>query len=454
MTKKKNMNYEVKNLDLAEKGKLRIDWAEKEMPVLRLIKKRFEKEKPLKGIKLSACLHVTAETANLMKTLKAGGAEVFLCASNPLSTQDDVAASLVEHEKIPVFAIKGEDSKTYFSHLNCVLDVKPNITMDDGADIVAELHKNRKDQIKEIVGSSEETTTGVIRLKAMEKDGALKLPVLAVNDSDTKHLFDNRFGTGQSTLDGLLRATNILIAGKVFGIVGFGFCGRGLADRARGMGARVVICETDSIKALEAVMLGFEVMKIEDAMKSCDVVITLTGDKHVIDEKDFLNAKDGIILGNSGHFNVEIDLEALSRMAVSKRVVRQYVEEYVIETREVIPAKAGIQDKKNLDSRLHGNDRGGSGKTKKIYVLGEGRLLNLAAAEGHPASVMDMSFANQALAAEWLLKNKGKLENKVYRLPIVMDQEIAELKLKAMGVKHDTLTSEQMKYLNSWQEGT
>jgi adenosylhomocysteinase len=418
-----DINYDVKNLDLADKGKLRIDWAEKEMPVLRLIKKRFEKEKPLKGIKLSACLHVTAETANLMKTLKAGGAEVFLCASNPLSTQDDVAASLVKHEKIPVFAIKGEDSKTYFSHLNSVLDVKPNITMDDGADIVAELH-NRKNQLKEIIGSSEETTTGVIRLKAMEKDHALKLPVLAVNDSDTKHLFDNRFGTGQSTLDGLLRATNILIAGKIFGIVGFGFCGRGLADRARGMGARVVICETDSIKALEAVMLGFEVMKIEDVMKLADVVLTVTGDKHVIDEKHFINAKDGIILGNSGHFNVEINIESLEKMAKSKKQVREFVEEYTL--------KDG----------------------KHVIILGEGRLLNLAAAEGHPASVMDMSFANQALAAEWLLKNKKTLENKVYRLPIAMDQEIAELKLQAMGVKHDSLTSEQTKYLNSWQEGT
>jgi adenosylhomocysteinase len=418
------MNYDVKNLELSEKGKLRIDWAEKEMPVLRLIKKRFEKEKPLKGIKLSACLHVTAETANLMKTLKAGGAEVFLCASNPLSTQDDVAASLVQHEKIPVFAIKGEDSKTYFSHLNSVLDVKPNITMDDGADIVAELHKNRKDQLKEIIGSSEETTTGVIRLKAMEKDHALKLPVLAVNDSDTKHLFDNRFGTGQSTLDGLLRATNILIAGKIFGIVGFGFCGRGLADRARGMGARVVICETDSIKALEAIMLGFEVMKIEDVMKLADVVLTVTGDKHVIDEKHFINAKDGIILGNSGHFNVEINIEALEKMAKSKKKVREFVDEYTLK-----------------DGR-------------HVIILGEGRLLNLAAAEGHPASVMDMSFANQALAAEWLLKNKKTLENKVYRLPIVMDQEIAELKLQAMGVSHDKLTAEQTKYLSSWEEGT
>lgn len=418
------MNCDIKDISLSEKGKLRIDWAEKEMPVLRLIKKRFEKEKPLKGIKLGACLHVTAETANLMKTLRMGGAEVFLCASNPLSTQDDVAASLVKHEKTPVFAIKGENSKTYFSHLSSVLDAHPQITMDDGADLVAELHKNRKSQLKEIIGSSEETTTGVIRLKAMEKDGALKLPVLAVNDSDTKHLFDNRFGTGQSTLDGLLRATNILLAGKIFGVIGFGFCGRGLADRARGMGARVVICETDSIKALEAVMMGFEVMKIQDLVKVADIVITLTGDKHVIDASHFKVAKNGIIFANSGHFNVEINLDALEKMAKSKKKVREFVEEYTLK-----------------DGR-------------HVIILGEGRLLNLAAAEGHPASVMDMSFANQALAAEWLLKNRKKLEKKVYRLPIVMDQEIAELKLQAMGVSHDKLTKEQEKYLNSWQEGT
>lgn len=418
------MKYDIKNISLSDVGRLRIEWAEREMPVLRLIRTRFQKEKPLKGVRLGACLHVTAETANLMDTLKAGGAEVYLCASNPLSTQDDVAASLVKDFNIPVFAIKGEDGKTYFKHINAVLDAHPQITMDDGADLVVELHKNRKSQLKDIIGSSEETTTGVIRLKAMEKDKALKLPVLAVNDSDTKHLFDNRFGTGQSTLDGLLRATNILLAGKIFAVCGFGFCGRGLADRARGMGARVVICETDSIKALEAVMMGFEVMRIEDAIAVSDIMITVTGDKHVIDEKHFKCAKDGIIIANSGHFNVEINLDALGKLCKSKKVVRDFVEEYVL---------------------INGC---------KIYVLAEGRLLNLAAAEGHPASVMDMSFANQALAAEWLLKHKNKLENKVYRLPVEMDREIAELKLKAMGVKHDLLTAEQKKYLSSWEEGT
>lgn len=439
-----SISFDIKDVNLAEKGKLRIDWAAKEMPVLGLIKKRFEKEKPLKGVKLGACLHVTAETANLMKTLKSGGAQVYLCASNPLSTQDDVAASLVKHEGISVFAIKGEDSKTYFSHLNAVLDMKPNITMDDGADLVAALHKfkvqsskfkvtieNLKSEKWDFIGSSEETTTGVIRLKAMEKDGVLKIPTLAVNDSDTKHLFDNRFGTGQSTLDGLLRATNILIAGKIFGVCGFGFCGRGLADRARGMGARVVVCETDSIKALEAVMMGFEVMKIEDAIQICDMMITVTGDKNVIDEKHFEKAKDGIIIANSGHFNVEINLDALLKMAVGKKRVREFVDEFIV---------------------VNGRDR--SLPNKKIYVLAEGRLLNLAAAEGHPASVMDMSFANQALAAEWLLKHMGKLENRVYRLPLEIDREIAELKLKAMGVKHDALTKEQEKYLSSWEEGT
>jgi adenosylhomocysteinase len=461
------MNYDIKNINLSTAGRLRIDWAEREMPVLRLIRQRFKKEKPLKGVKLGACLHVTAETANLMRTLKDGGAETYLCASNPLSTQDDVAASLVRDFGIPVFAIKGEDGKTYFKHINAILDAHPQITMDDGADLVAELHKNRKLQLKEIIGSSEETTTGVIRLKAMEKDNALKLPVLAVNDSDTKHLFDNRFGTGQSTLDGLLRATNILLAGKVFAVCGFGFCGRGLADRARGMGARVVVCETDSIKALEAVMMGFEVMRIEDAIAVSDIMITVTGDKHVIDEKHFINAKDGIIIANSGHFNVEINLDALEQIAVSKRRVREFVDEYLIPVLgsrfSVIRSKSiGFQltsletDKLKTDKLISENRKPKTDNRdfKRIYILGEGRLLNLSCAEGHPASVMDMSFANQALAAEWLLKNKNKLTPKVYRLPIEMDREIAELKLKAMGMKHDELSAEQKKYLSSWKEGT
>lgn len=418
------MNYDVKDLSLAAKGKLRIEWAGQSMEVLKLIGRRFGKEKPLKGMKIAACLHVTAETANLMLELKAGGATIALCASNPLSTQDDVAASLVKDYGIPVYAIKGEDTKTYYKHLNAVLDTHPNLTMDDGADLVSLLHKERKSQLSEVIGSNEETTTGVIRLKAMAKDKALKIPVFAVNDSDTKHMFDNRYGTGQSTLDGIMRATNILLAGKTFVVAGYGWCGRGLASRARGMGAHVVVTEVDPIKALEAVMDGFTVMRIADAAKTGDIFVTVTGDKNVISLRHILTMKDGAIIANSGHFNVEIAVGELAKKAKSHRKIREYVDEY------------GLKD--------------GS----KRYVLGEGRLINLAAAEGHPAEVMDMSFANQALAAEFFAKQKNKLPVKVYTISPDMDREIARLKLIAMGIKFDTLTPEQKKYLTSWEEGT
>jgi adenosylhomocysteinase len=420
----KKLSYDVKDLALAGVGKKRIEWAGLSMPVLKLIEKRFAKEKPLKGIRLGACLHVTAETANLMIALKAGGAEIGLCASNPLSTQDDVAASLVKDYGIPTFAIKGENTKTYYKHLNAILDMKPNITTDDGADLVSLLHKERKNQLKDIIGSSEETTTGVIRLKAMAADGALQIPVYAVNDSDTKHMFDNRYGTGQSTIDGILRATNILLAGKKFVVAGYGWCGRGLASRARGMGAHVIVTEIDPIKALEAVMDGYEVMRIADAVRVGDIFVTVTGDKHVISLEHILKMKDGAIVANSGHFNVEIALEELEQKAKTKRQIRQFVDEYVL--------KDGT----------------------RRYVLGEGRLINLAAAEGHPAEVMDMSFANQALAAEFFVQNRGKLEVKVYTISPEMDREIAKLKLIAMGVKFDTLTNEQKTYLSSWEEGT
>lgn len=418
------MKYDVKDIALAKEGKLKIEWAEQQMPVLRLIKERFKKEKPLKGLKIGACLHITSETANLLITLTEGGATVIACASNPLSTQDSVAASLAKDYEIPTFAIKGEDNKTYYKHLNEVLDAKPQITMDDGADLVSLLHKERKDQIKDILGSSEETTTGVIRLKAMEKDKALKIPVIAVNDSDTKHLFDNRYGTGQSSIDGIIRATNILLAGKNFVVAGYGWCARGVAQRASGMGANVIVTEVDPIKALEAVMDGFRVMPISKAVKIADILITATGDKHVVNAKLFENMKDGIIICNTGHFDVEIDVAYLEKIKKSKRTIRTSLEEYVL--------KNG----------------------KKIYLLAEGRLVNLGAAEGHPAEVMDMSFANQALAAEWFVTNKGKLKNKVYVLPKKMDREIARLKLKAMGVYFDRLTGEQKKYLSSWHEGT
>jgi adenosylhomocysteinase len=404
-------NYDVKDIKLAEGGRLRIDWAEREMPVLRLIKERFAKERPLKGIRISACLHVTTETANLMKTLQAGGADVMLTASNPLSTQDDVAASLVSHEEIPVFAIKGEENTTYYKHIHAVLDHKPQITMDDGADLVSVLHKERRELLSGVLAGTEETTTGVIRLHAMAADKALNYPIIAINDAMTKHFFDNRYGTGQSTLDGVIRATNVLLAGKVFVVAGYGWCGRGLASRARGMGSNVVVTEVDPLKALEAVMDGFRVMPMVEAAKIGDIFVTLTGDVNVIDKNHFEVMKDGAIVANSGHFNVEINIPALEKMAVSKRLVRPYVEEY-----------------KTKDGR-------------RIHILGEGRLINLAAAEGHPASVMDMSFANQALSLEYLVKNASKLENRVYSVPEEIDKNIAKLKLAAMNVNIDDLSS-------------
>lgn len=417
-------NFDIKDTNLAEGGRRRIQWAEREMPVLRSIHERFAKERPLKGMRMAACLHVTSETANLMRTLAAGGADVVLTASNPLSTQDDVAASLVSHDEIPVFAIKGEDNVTYYKHLNAALDHKPHITMDDGADLVSEIHKNRRDLLETIVGGTEETTTGVIRLKAMAADGALQFPVVAVNDAMTKHFFDNRYGTGQSTVDGIIRATNILLAGKTFVVAGYGWCGRGLADRARGMGAKVVVTEVDPLAALEAVMNGFQVMTMEEALKVGDIFVTVTGDINVLDKHHFEGMKDGAIVANSGHFNVEINIPSLAEMASEKRLVRPFVEAYDLP----------------------------DGRT--IHILGEGRLINLAAAEGHPASVMDMSFANQALSAEYMVKNADKLENKVYSVPEDIDREIARLKLEAMGVTIDKLTAEQEKYLNSWEEGT
>ena len=416
--------YDVKNLDLAEGGRRRIEWAEREMPVLRSIYERFKRERPFEGIRMSACLHVTTETANLMRTLQAGGADVVLTASNPLSTQDDVAACLVSHYEIPVFAIKGEDNTTYYKHIDAALDHRPHLTMDDGADLVSTLHKDRRDQLSEIIGGTEETTTGVIRLRAMAMDGELKFPVIAVNDAMTKHFFDNRYGTGQSTIDGIIRATNILLAGKSFVVGGYGWCARGLAMRARGMGANVIVTEVDPLKALEAVMDGFRVMPMMEAASIGDIFVTLTGDINVIDKHHFEAMKDGAIVANSGHFNVEINIPSLAEMAVEKRLVRPFVEAYDLP----------------------------DGRT--IHILGEGRLINLAAAEGHPASVMDMSFANQALSAEYMIKNADKLENRVYGVPDDIDREIARLKLESMGVTIDTLTEEQVKYLNSWQEGT
>lgn len=418
------LKYDIKDIKLAQKGKLRIEWAEMDMPVLRMIRERFKKEKPLKGVRLSACLHVTTETANLMITLKEGGAELALCASNPLSTQDDVAAALVKFYKIPVFAIKGEDRDTYYKHIYQALDIKPHITMDDGADLVSTLNKERKELLKNVLGGTEETTTGVIRLRAMAEDGALKYPVIAVNDAYTKHLFDNRYGTGQSTIDGILRATNRLLAGSIFVVCGYGWCGRGVAMRARGMGARVIVTEVDPLKALEAVMDGFDVMPIAEAAKVGDIFVTVTGNINVISEKVFSKMKDGAIVANTGHFNVEIDIEGLEELAKSKRTIRDFVEEYTL--------KNG----------------------KRIYLLAEGRLVNLSAAEGHPAAVMDMSFANQALSAEYIYKNAKKLEKKVYSVPEEIDREIARLKLESMGIRIDTLTKEQHEYLHSWQMGT
>jgi adenosylhomocysteinase len=417
-------NYDIKDPKLAEGGRRRIDWAEREMPVLRLIRERFAKERPLKGIRMSACLHVTTETANLAQTLHLGGADLVITASNPLSTQDDVAAALVNIYEVPTFAIKGEDNVTYYKHIKAALDHAPQITMDDGADLVSTLHKERRDLLKGVLGGTEETTTGVIRLRAMAADGALKFPVIAVNDAQTKHLFDNRYGTGQSTIDGIVRATNVLLAGKVFVIAGYGWCGRGLANRARGMGANVVITEVDPLPALEAVMDGFRVLKMSEAAKIGDIFVTVTGDLNVIDQQHFEAMKDGAIVANSGHFNVEINIPALEKLSKEKRLVRPFVEQYVME-----------------------DDR-------RINLLGEGRLINLAAAEGHPASVMDMSFANQALSVEYMVKNADKLEKKVYGVPDEIDREIARLKLNAMGIKIDKLTPAQEKYLNSWEEGT
>jgi adenosylhomocysteinase len=421
---KKMENYDIKDSKLAEGGRRRIDWAEREMPVLRLIRERFTKERPLRGIRMSACLHVTTETANLAQTLHLGGADLVITASNPLSTQDDVAAALVNIYEVPTYAIKGEDNVTYYKHIKAALDHAPQITMDDGADLVSTLHKERRDLLKDVMGGTEETTTGVIRLRAMAADGALQFPVIAVNDAQTKHLFDNRYGTGQSTIDGIVRATNVLLAGKVFVIAGYGWCGRGLANRARGMGANVVITEVDPLPALEAIMDGFRVMEMSEAARIGDIFVTVTGDLNVIDQHHFEAMKDGVIIANSGHFNVEINIPALEKMSKEKRLVRPFVEQYVL-----------------------ADDR-------RINLLGEGRLINLAAAEGHPASVMDMSFANQALSVEYMVKNADKLEKKVYSVPAEIDREIARLKLDAMGVEIDKLTPAQEKYLNSWEEGT
>ncbi len=416
-------NFDVKDLTLAGVGRERIDWAYREMPVLKLIRERFEKEKPLQGVRISGCLHITTETANLGLTLQAGGAELVLCASNPLSTQDDVAAALVEYG-IPTNAIKGEDDKTYYQHIMTALDNKPQITIDDGADLVSTVHTKRTNLIPELIGGAEETTTGVVRLQAMAKKGDLKYPMIAVNDADTKHLFDNRYGTGQSTLDGITRATNVLFAGKKVVICGYGWVGRGVAMRARGMGAHVIVIETIPVRALEAVMEGYTVMPLMEAARIGDIFITVTGDKNVIDKHHFEVMKDGAIMANSGHFNSEINIPALAALSTGKRRFRDYVDEYTLK-----------------DSR-------------RLFLLGEGRLINLAAAEGHPASVMDMSFANQSLVAEYIVKNKGKLDITVHRVPEEIDTEVARLKLQAMGVQIDTLTAEQQKYLSSWEEGT
>ncbi|MGQ9602828.1 MAG: adenosylhomocysteinase [bacterium] len=418
------MEFDVKDVEMAEQGRLRIEWARDNMPVLGLVTKRFDSEKPLVGIRISACLHVTTETANLVKTLKAGGAEVRLCASNPLSTQDDVAASLVKHDSICVFARRGVDAKDYYGHIRAALSFHPNITMDDGADLVFTLHSELKDLSSEVVGGTEETTTGVIRIRSMSKQGVLRYPIIAVNEAMTKRFFDNRYGTGQSTIDGILRSTNLLLAGCKFVVAGYGWCGKGLAMRARGMGANVIVTEVDPTRALEAVMDGYTVLPMNEAARIGDIFVTVTGNKSVIKGEHFEKMKDGAIVANSGHFNVEIDLEALDRMKVSKKTVRPEVEEYRLS-----------------DGR-------------RIRVLSEGRLINLAAAEGHPASVMDMSFANQALSVEYLVKNRGKLNPGVYNVPAEIDQNVAVLKLKAMGIKIDNLDEEQRRYLESWQDGT
>jgi len=417
------MKYDIKDLNLAAEGKLRIEWASRQMPVLKLIQARFSKEKPFSGIRISGCLHITTETANLASALKAGGADLVLCASNPLSTQDDVAAALVK-QGFPMFCIKGEDNKTYYKHIIAALDHKPQLTIDDGADLVSTIHQEKTSLLPSVIGGTEETTTGVIRLKNMAKAKKLKYPVVAVNDAKTKHFFDNHYGTGQSTIDGITRATNILWSGNTVVVAGYGFCGRGVARRASGMGARVIVCEIDPIIALEAAMDGFQVMPLLDAAGLGDVFITLTGNRHVLDKKHFARMKDGAIMANSGHFNVEINIPALEGLSKSKRRTRQFVDEYVL-----------------ADGR-------------RVYLLGEGRLINLTAAEGHPASVMHMSFANQALGLEYLVKNKGKLKPDVYPVPLELDNEVGRLKLKSMDISIDSLTREQQKYLNSWEEGT
>jgi len=418
------VSFDIKSIDLAEMGKRRIEWANQSMPVLQTIRKEFIKNQPLKGIRISACLHVTTETANLAVTLRDGGAEVVLCASNPLSTQDDVAASLVRDYNVSVHAIKGEDNESYYKHILSALDHKPHVTMDDGADLVTIALTKRQDVVDGIIAGTEETTTGVIRLRAMAKDGALRYPIIAVNDALTKHMFDNRYGTGQSTMDGVIRCTNMLIAGSKFVIAGYGWCGRGLASRARGMGADVIVTEIDPTKAIEAVMDGYRVMSMSEAAKVGDIFVTVTGNKNVLAREHFENMKNGAVVANSGHFNVEIDIPALERMASSKRQTREFVDEYALK-----------------DGR-------------KIYLLGEGRLINLAAAEGHPASVMDMSFANQALCCEYLVKHHKSLERKVYSVPEDLDKKVARLKLESMGIKIDRLTPEQEEYLASWSEGT
>jgi len=416
--------HDVKDLGLAAKGKLKIELIDKRMPVLASIRERFEKEQPLAGKRLSACLHVTTETANLVRCLKAGGADVVLCASNPLSTQDDTAAALVAEYGISVYAIKGEDNDTYYKHIKAAVAHHPHVTMDDGADVISVVHAEHPDQIGEILGGTEETTTGVIRLRAMEADGALEFPVVAVNEADTKHLFDNRYGTGQSTLDGIIRATNVLLAGMQVAVAGYGWCGRGVAMRAQGHGARVTVIEVDPLRALEAVMDGYDVMPIAEAARKCDLFVTATGDKHVIRGEHMEVMKDGAIVCNTGHFNVEIDIPALEAMSTGRRTVRDFMEEFTLKNGRI------------------------------IYLLAEGRLVNLSAAEGHPGQVMDMSFANQALAAEYIVKNAGQLENKVYIVPKDIDEHIAALKLETMGISIDKLTPEQEKYLASWQEGT
>jgi len=419
------MDYHVKDMDLAPSGRLRMTWAEREMPVLRMIRERFEKEKPLKGVRMSACLHVTTETGNLARTLAAGGADLVLVASNPLSTQDDVAAALVSYDEIPVYALKGEDNETYYEHIHAAIDHQPHLTMDDGADLVSILHKDRREALGNVIGGTEETTTGVIRLRAMANDGALSYPIVAVNDALTKHLFDNRYGTGQSTLDGIIRATNVLIAGKTVVVAGYGWCSRGISMRAKGLGANVIVTEIDPLKALEAVMDGFRVMPMIEAAPIGDIFVTSTGDINVVDQHHFEVMKDGAIVCNSGHFNVELNLAALAEIAVeAPRVVRPYVKSYRL-----------------ADGR-------------RINILADGRLVNLGAAEGHPSAVMDMSFANQALSAEYMLSHSDELENTVYAVPQDIDERIAKLKLAAMGVEIDVLTEEQKAYLNSWESGT